>query len=354
MSYSNSSRYWTAAQILRICIHHGERKNFHEPSDLSLDTSLATIITTSLAWPLSLALNILMLVVFYRDKSLLRSHKSNILLAALAVNDLLRSLFGTPLLFMKQMSYQYKLEPNCYVIALLATVVANVVSELIVTALNCERFLSLKCPIWHRSNIRKNHFYAIICGSYTIGIGLAVVRNFRTEAKLPFFMIYFACCIITLVLSVLIWWEIAKRKKKILHTVDLESSVKTDHSNQDSTRVQREAKQQTQEQQEVQHPPQEQADGSQVQGARAKRGRRWDRFEKKAAQMATFLGLAFIFTRFIPLFSFSSSLVNHDWMYDLQPLVQLLLMLNSLVNPLIYGIMNREIRKKCLRLVKCE
>ena len=76
--------------------------------------------------------------------------------------------------------------------------------------------------------------------------------------------------------------------------------------------------------------------------------------EKKAAKLATYLAVGFLFTRVVPLIVVSGMLAKQELRNVVAPFLYSLRFLNALLNPIIYGVLNTGIRQACLDLMKCE
>lgn len=118
-----------SSMTLPICQEHRRVRNLPLVGTLPLTSSLVSIISAFVIFPVTLLLNVLMIIAFYKNNPILRK-KANIFLGAIAVNDLIRGCIGGPSFIAREIRYQYKLEPNCYLTAVFATVLINAVSEL--------------------------------------------------------------------------------------------------------------------------------------------------------------------------------------------------------------------------------
>ena len=299
-SRANSS---TSASLFSVCQTYDDLKDPNKATFASLATSFTTLIATSLTCPLTIFLNALVLMAFY-TKPALRT-QANVLLGAMALNDLLRGSISYPLFMAKEIVYQMRRQHNCYASVMLF-VTSSPVSDLLLTALNCERFIGLRFPMWHRVHVTKPRLLIIAIASFLTAFIGAAVRVFKEEGRfllVPMFVISTAA---TFVFAILIWRVIIKRNQEV---------------------------------QPLAHPNQNASVSSS---------------EKKAGKIATYLAMAFFATRLIPLVLLTALVTEHNLMYEAEPVLQALSSLNSVVNPLIYGLMNDSIKKACIEIVKCK
>jgi len=262
------------------------------------------MIATLLTCPSVVFLNMLVLLAFYK-KPALRT-QANVLLGAMALNDLVRGAVGSPLFVARELTYQMRHESNCYVN--LASVYSTRIFyvDILLTIINCERYLGIKYPMWHRIHVTKSRLLVAAVVSSLVVLISMIVRTFTDEGRFLMTFILVLCTIGTLSFAVLIWRVIVKRNQ----TFHVDSG-----QNQPSSSM--------------------------------------TRSERKAAKMATYLALGFLFTRIIRLVLLTFIFTRQYWMNIAQPLVHSLSLMTSLVNPLIYSVMNQDIRKACMELIKC-
>ena len=149
----------------------------------SLTASLASLTTTSLSTPFIVILNTFIVVAFYK-KPAIRT-QANIILGAIAVTDLANGAVCCPLFLAREIVYQMKLEPNCYLEGVVnLSIFTGLISALQISLLNCERFLGLKFPIWHRNNITKKRLLTAVVLSWFVSAILISLKVFRIEGEI--------------------------------------------------------------------------------------------------------------------------------------------------------------------------
>ena len=75
--------------------------------------------------------------------------------------------------------------------------------------------------------------------------------------------------------------------------------------------------------------------------------------EKKAAKLATYLAVGYLFTRVAPFIASIWINAKPELRNVVAPILYSLRFLNALLNPIIYGVLNTDIRQACLELIKC-
>lgn len=302
MNASNTTRSVNFS-IISICQVLGELKDPDKATPVSLAASFSVVIASILTCPLSIFLNIMILLAFY-TKATLRT-KANVLLGAMVMNDLASGAVGCPLFLAKEIMYLMRRHPNCYLNLTLFNTVSPV-SFILLTAVNCERFLGLKFPIWHRVHITKRRLVFVAVVSFLVGQSMSILRIFVEEIRVLMLFLVVACTAATFIFAALIWQVILQRNQE----------VRNQQQNQPRALA--------------------------------------TRSERKAAKIATYTALSFLFTRIIPLILMTSMLTNQDCVkYVAEPLTMGLYFMDVFINPLIYGLMNQNIKKACLEIIKC-
>ena len=150
-------------------------------TDGTIMSSYVVLVITALTSPFAVFINVLTLFAFYKNPSL-RS-RANIFLIALAGIDLMKCSVASPLFIAIHARYQFKSPPSCTLITLMysASQFTLLTSRFLLTAMNIERFISIKCPAWHRVNVTKSKLVkvSIICNllSLLIVIVVQLLRN---------------------------------------------------------------------------------------------------------------------------------------------------------------------------------
>lgn len=213
MGSSNVTENMLNSYSLSIC---EDLKSLRDPSRVtstSLTLSRVGISTTALGCPIAIFLNGLMLVTFYKTSSL--QTKSNTIILALAVSDFVKSLV-MPLSVIKEAIYQKGIESNCYIDALMANLGLHVVTELILCALNCERFIGVRFPVWHRVHVTKARLVKIVAVCYITGITIVLWRTLSSTGRFPMMLSAIVATLATIIFVVLIWRTILKRNRRFM------------------------------------------------------------------------------------------------------------------------------------------
>ena len=199
-----------------------------------------------------------------------------------------------------------KLEPNCYLeIALNLSFFTAMTSALQINLLNCERFLGIHFPVWHRSNVTVKRLVVAAAVAWFVGAISVVFKFFRAEGRFLVLSILVASSISTMVFAIMIWRGIAVR-----NLVQAGS-----HQNQPNPI--------------------------------------FTNAEKKAAKLATYLAVGYLFTRVVPFVALILINAKPELRNVVAPILYSLRLLNALLNPIIYGVLNTDIRQACLDLMKC-
>lgn len=406
---NNTQSYSPSLEVLSICRSLGEIKDPNKATSISLATSLSVIITTALTFPFAVILNGLVLLAFYKNPALRR--QAHVFLMALAFVDLVRITLASPSFIFKEVIYQKKLEPNCYVMVIFFNATMLAPSDMLLAAMNCERFIGLKYPIWHRVNVTKSGLAKVSFACCILGASVSLIRTFATTATQVLTLLVFgASSLTTLMFAVLIWWVIKKRNQPTRdqsgsrHCLSYQPS-RPDMQGQSQTTQEGELPpsnvfQNIQQQEEnpkqmfempqanvnndnnshinctlnvsednpVKNPLEEldvHTDKPKDDHQTAKqqtnhpvdihparfsaRNTNFLKSERKAAKIAIYLTIVILFSRIIPILLLFYTFDKSNLVIVAEPVVQYLSLSSALLNPLIYIGTNQHIRKSCLK-----
>jgi len=222
----------------------------------------------------------------------------------MAVTDLVNSAVSSPLFVVREIIYQLRQEPNCYVsISLFSVSKLAIASAIIMTAINVERYLGLKYPLWHHIHVTKSRLAVVAVISWILACSLTTLQIFMGKGfAFAVFVLLVVCTIAALVFAMMISRVISKRNQ--VHPLNLPQSEHASIS------------------------------------------------DSKSAKMAMFMALGFLFTRIIPVIIIIAIASKQEWVKVAAPLRKATILMNPLLNPLIYGLLNRGIRNACLELIK--
>ena len=305
-NYTNSTNSTSVPQ-LSYCgqLFNLKIRHYNQSTPASFTASLSAVITIGLSYPFIVVLNIFIVVAFCK-KPALRT-RGNIPLGALAVTSLANGAICFPLRFAKEILYQLNIEPNCYleIFSSSSTHIVALTSLLQVNLLNCERFVGLKFPIWHRVHVTKTRLFKATVFPWFISVIVNMPKLFRDEGETVVDGIAIATTISTMVFAVMIWRVIAERNQ--VHPGPQPSQPSTTFTNS----------------------------------------------EKKAAKLAAYLAVESFIIRVVPVIVIYGVLDKQDSPNVAETIKSCTLSLNALLFPIIYGATNSDIRRACLELLKC-
>ncbi|XP_028515984.1 sphingosine 1-phosphate receptor 5-like [Exaiptasia diaphana] len=225
----------------------------------------------------------------------------------MAANDLVKAGIGGAFFISKEINYQMEHDPKCPVLVGF-TLRASIVSDIIVAGMNLEKYvaLNLRFPYWHRVNVTARRILNTALVSILAGYLLTVIRVFSEAGRFLVVLPFAICIISTFIFAVSIWRVISKLNRQIQAQSE-QANVTTLTSS-----------------------------------------------ERKAAKMATYIAVGLLFTSIIPLLLLTMVIQNSDSKITAEPLLQSLPLLGCLINPIIYGFMNRDIRKACKEMINCK
>lgn len=182
MNTTNTTSFWSSYPA--ICFKLPVELKFPDlATPANLASSLFSLVLAGIALPFSVILNTLVLIALYK-KPALRS-KFNILIGAIAFNDLLGGISEGPLFLYKEIAFQLGQEPNCAVkIALFVSKsILNLSGISLVSTINIERYLAVKYPVWHLGNLTKRNIASLGLFCWFLGIVFTIIRVLFDEGK---------------------------------------------------------------------------------------------------------------------------------------------------------------------------
>ena len=121
----------------------------------------------------------------------------NLLFIGMTAADLIRSVFASPLFITKEIMHQKKLEPSCLVVVAYLNSGLFLPGEMILSAMNCERFIGIKFPIWHRVHITQSRLIKVGVASYVVGCTVTVARSITGKGtNSHVFVLYLCSCVL--------------------------------------------------------------------------------------------------------------------------------------------------------------
>lgn len=408
MSFSNATPSYASSPLV-LCRLLGEQKDPNKATSMSLSTSLSSLIITALICPFASSLNGLALMAFYKNSSLRK--QANLLLIAMTVADFVRSAVASPVFIAREVIYQEKLGPSCPLNVAYLNAGLFLPGELVLLAMNCERYIAVKVPIWHRVHVTTSRLTKVAVACFVVGSSVTLMRTIAEFGKTVMLVFFLCASISSLIFSALFWLGIKKRNKETNPYRETNApALKISGDSRDHyesiqegafcifsvisslelrdlniTRSQLENPQHlTTERQNEFHLEtlnissqkltrdpldnqitclsglesnsceymQATSSTSQFEEKNSHRincsNKTLTKLESKAKKLAIYLTIGHFFTRILPVF-----LLFHLTSAS-EPLMQTFALSSSLVNPLIYIVVNQNIKKACLRLLKCE
>lgn len=338
----------------------------------------------------------------------------------MAVTDFFRSTVSFSLFAVKEVLYLEKSQPSCYAMVALFTTDVSAFGELLLCSMSCERFIALRYPLRHWSNVKKAHLHKVIFACFVISVCASQFRIYTNHGQLSNIVVFSCSWISTMVFSVLIWRTIKQRNQNISTQVNITPSNRNitrigatikpneeaqtghhlnnnfeirsfSHEREEDEIMSNEINQPGMLQRNkrfiifsalgatlnnsmlnlaarnestditVDHPTQiettstETAPNSLSQKPNALPMQGIIKSQRKTAKIATFLALSALPTRIIPLLVFVIfSRKAYSLLQVAEPWIQTLTLSIALINPLIYINANEDIKRRCIKLLKCK